>query len=251
MGKYDLKAGEFLYSVSIVIPVTDEEASLKSNVEQAVSLCGSGDIEEIIFVLWDKTTERCFEIIDSLINEFPQVKFVKYTQKSPKIKGALYESLNIAKGTHTAHFTGDPDTSPEALARMIEASKRNPDAVVIASRWIDGGGFEGYGRFNKFCNFAFQQMLRILYGADVHDYTYSFRIFPTESMKKITWEEEDFPVVLENTLKLKRLGYRFIEVPAVWRADKNVTSRNSFSLRASYLPVVFRVRFTGKNKLLK
>ena len=52
MGKYDLKAGEFLYSVSIVIPVTDEDASLKSNVEQAVLLCGSGDIEEIIFVLW-------------------------------------------------------------------------------------------------------------------------------------------------------------------------------------------------------
>ena len=81
MGKYDLKAGEFLYNVSIVIPVTDEDASLKSNVEQAVSLCGSGDIEEIIFVLWEKTTERCIEIIDSLIDEFPQVKFVKYTQK--------------------------------------------------------------------------------------------------------------------------------------------------------------------------
>ena len=238
-----------MFSVSIIIPVTNEENTLEDNVKKAISLCDENDICEIIFVIWEKTTPLCLDIIERLTKEYPGVSIITHRQEMPKIRGALYESLFLAKGTHIAHFTGDPDTSPEVLARLIEKSKQNPDAVVIASRWIEGGGFEGYGRFNKACNFAFQQMLRILYGKDVHDYTYSFRIFPTESMKRITWEREDFPVVLENTLKLKRLGYRFEEAPAVWRVEDRKKSHNSFLLKLSYLPVVFKVRFTKKENL--
>lgn len=244
-------AGEIMFSVSIVMPVTDESDTLVSAVDRVLKKGNAEDICEIIFVTWDKTTPESLAALDEIIHKYPDVSITAHKQSSPGIRGALYESLYLAKGTHVAHFTGDEDTDPDVLIRMIAVSKQNPDAVVIASRWIKGGGFEGYGFFNRLCNCGFQQLLRILYGGDVHDYTYSFRIFPTESMKRISWDREGFPVVLENTLKLRRLGYSFIEVPAVWRGRSQGESRNSFLLKMKYLPVVFDVRFKKLDNLLK
>jgi len=244
------EAGDILYSVSIVMPVTDETDTLISSVDTVLDKCDRNDICEIIFVSWEKTTPECLEALNEVKRKHPDIAVTIHKQTANGIRGALYESLFLAKGSHIAHFTGDEDTEPDVLIRMLETSKENTDAVVIASRWIKGGGFDGYGSFNKLCNFAFQQLIRVFYGWDVHDYTYSFRLFPTESMKRISWDREGFPVVLENTLKLRRLGYRFIEVPAVWKSRGQGKSQNSFLLKAKYLPVIFDVRFTKTENLL-
>lgn len=236
-------------AVSVIIPAIDETVSLYETVNILLNTCDHNDIEEILIIICDKTTKECLNTIQLIISESQDVPVVLYKQSRPGISSVLFESLKMAKGSHALHIAADMDTDPYVANSMIKAAKKNPEAMVIASRWIEGGGFVGYGKSYKTLNCLFQRMLQVLYRTKVTDLTYGYRLFPVDMLLSITWDNERFPLVLEHNLKVLRLGFTFVEVPAVWRARKEGKSRNSLKVKLGYLKPVFKVRFSRKEKL--
>ncbi|GEM_PF-237317 len=236
-------------SVSVIIPAINETASLKDNVKTVLETCDRGDLEEFFFVVCDKTTPECLAAIRELMNGGCAVPMRLHKQIRPGIGPAVFESLDRIRAKHAVYLAADSDTDAAVVARLIRAAKANPGATVCASRWLPGGGFAGYGAFNKLLNLLFQKWIQLLFFTRLTDITYGFRLFPVWAMKSVTCTSTDFSFGVETYLKCLRLGYEFIEVPAVWRAREQGDSQNSYLTKLKYIKTVFRARFTPKSRL--
>lgn len=68
----------------------------------------------------------------------------------------------------------------------------------------------------------------MLYFSNLSDLTYAFRIFPTKLVQSIEWTELKHPFFLETALKPLRIGVKFIEIPAHWKARTEGIPQNPF-----------------------
>lgn len=229
--------------VSVVIPTINETDSLRESVEILINTCNNKDLEEILVVVCERTTHECLRTIDSLSEISKDVPVIVYTQVLPGLGCALHEAMQRVRGSHVVNIAADLDTDPRVVKDMIAVAKEHPEAVILASRWVKGGGFSGYGRIHKTLNFAFNKILQILFFSDVKDLTYGYRFAPVDKTLSVKWESTGFSIGMETNLKMLRLGYEFIEVPAVWRAREQGESQNSFFTKLKYIKTVLRVRF--------
>ena len=233
-------------SVSIVIPAIDETESLKESIEIILETCDLKDLEEIFIVVCERTTPECLCVINSMIAPESEVPVRLYYQVHPGLGAALYEAMQRVMGSHVVNMAADMDTDPYVIKEMIRVAKAHPETVILASRWIKGGGFSGYGRIYKLLNYMFNKMLQILFMTKVKDLTYGYRFAPVDKTLSIKWESKGFSIGMETNLKMLRLGYKIIEVPAVWRVRNQGDSQNSFFTKVKYLSTVLKVRFASK-----
>ena len=56
-------------------------------------------------------------------------------------------------------MASDLETNPHELKKMIKISKKNPDSIISADRWISQKGFN-YGIIKFLANF-FQKLIKI------------------------------------------------------------------------------------------
>jgi hypothetical protein len=234
-------------SVSVVIPAIDETDSLKESVEIILGTCDHKDINEIFFVVCERTTPACLSVINSICTAKNDIPVRLYTQIQPGLGCALHESMQRVTGSHVVNIAADLDTDPHVIKDMIRIAKKYPDAVILASRWIKGGGFSGYGCINKILNYLFNKMLQLLFFTKVTDLTYGYRFAPVDKTLSVKWESRGFSIGMETNLRMLRLGYKIIEVPAIWRLRKQGDSQNSFFIKAKYIGMVLKVRFASKS----
>jgi len=236
-------------SVSVVIPTINETDSLRESVEIILNTCSHADLEEIFIVVCDRTTTDCLSIINNLMMAAGDVPIRLYTQSRKGLGPALHESMQRVTGSHVVNIAADLDTDPYVIKDMINAAKENPDSIILASRWIKGGGFVGYGRIYKLLNYIFQKLLQILFFTKATDLTYGFKFAPVDKTLSITWESNGFSIGMETNLKMLRLGYKIVEVPAVWRVREQGDSQNSFFTKLKYIKTVLKVRFASKDSI--
>lgn len=236
-------------SLSVIIPAINETDSLREVVRIILATCNHKDLEEFFIVVCDKTTDECLDVIRDLSISGSEIPVRIHKQIRPMLGGAVHDAIEMVKAKHAVYVTADLDTDPAVVKNMINIAKRYPDATVAASRWLTGGGFIGYGHFSKLLNYLFQKWLQVFFFTDLTDITYGFRLFPVWAMLSITWDTHDFPFGVETYLKGLRLGYQFIEVPAVWRVRKQGDSQNSFLKKLKYIRTVLSVRFACKDSI--
>jgi len=238
-------------AVSIIIPALNETYLFRQTVEIMLSTCAKSDIEELIFVLCDRTTAECIETAKQLKESFDTYPISIYFQEKPFFGNALQEGMERVKGSHVVTAAADMDMDPYAVCKFIEKSKSSPESIIAASRWMPGGGFNGYKRFMLALNYIFQKMIDVLFLTRLTDVTYGYRLYPSELVNSIHWEEVKHPFALESCLKPLRLGINFIEVPATWNVRTEGTSAISFLKYLSYIKTVVHVRLMKKAHILK
>lgn len=237
-------------SVSIIIPAMNETYLFRQTVDIMLSTCAKSDIKELIFVLCDRTTAQCVETAEQILKEYSDYPISIYYQKEPFFGNALREAFTLAKGSHLVTAAADMDMDPYAVCKFIEKSKSSPESIIAASRWMPGGGFNGYKKLMLGLNYIFQQMIRVFFITKLTDVTYGYRLYPADLVRSIRWEEAKHAFALESCLKPLRLGVRFIEVPATWNARTEGTSAISFFKYFTYFKTVFHVRLMKKKNIL-
>lgn len=238
--------------VSIILPAMDETYSLKQTVDIILQTCRIEDIEEIIIVLCDRSSEETWKTAENLVSvNNSKVRIYIHKQELPFVGGAVREGIDLANGSHLIMMSSDLETDPNIVSQFIELSKQNPQKIITASRWRKGGGFKDYNRIKLICNMIFERLIGLLYLTRLSDLTYAYRIFPSILMKRIKWEELKHPFFLETALKPLRLGTEFIEVPAHWKARTEGVSQNSFWANFKYFKTAWHNRVISKKKILK
>jgi glycosyltransferase involved in cell wall biosynthesis len=236
-------------SVSIILPVINETHSLLKTIEVIESDCTS-DVKEYLIVVCNKTILESIKIGEKL-HDKDSKRFILHYQKLPFLGGAIREAFDLAQGSHVIMMASDLETDPNDVKQLIAMAKEKPSAIITASRWLKGGDFMGYNKLKLILNFIFQKFFSLIFATHLSDMTYGYRIFPTQLVRSILWEELRHPFLFETLIKPLRLGVPIYEIPSRWSSRVEGKSQNTFMRNFAYFKIGLFVLFCSKDKILK
>jgi glycosyltransferase involved in cell wall biosynthesis len=236
-------------SATIILPVVNETYSLVETVDSILETSKS-DVRELLIIVCDKTTRESMATIESLSARLGDLVVVHH-QKLKFLGGAMREAFDLARGTHTIMMASDLETDPALVPRLIAEARAHPAEIVTVTRWHTQGGFENYSRIKLVANWIFQKLFSAIYWTKLSDMTYAYRIFPTQLLQAIKWDELRHPLLFETVVKPLRLGVKVIEIPGTWRARTEGESQNTFARNFEYFRIGLRVRFATAQHLLR
>jgi dolichol-phosphate mannosyltransferase len=235
--------------LSVILPVMNETESLRETVRLLVAGCAAY-LHEIVIVTSPRTTPESQAAI-ATVAHLSTCPIRVFEQQLPGLGGALREAFDRVSGDWVVMMASDLETDPGVVSQMVERMLQNDCDIVTASRWLAGGGFQDYGRLRLLLNQGFQILIARMYGVQLTDLTYGFRLFRTSIVQTIRWEEHAHPMLLETVVKPLRLGYRVVEVPAPWSKRIEGVSNNTFAYNIRYLRTALKNRFRPRHQLLR
>ena len=225
------------YSVSICTFAVDETETLRICVDTILRNCHKEDIREIIICTCSRTTAASRDCIRQLQEEHPDIAIRDIEQPPESLHwgAACRVMFDAAAGTHILSMSSDLECNPDYVPALISQSKKNPAALVKASRWLAGAGFTDYGVLRKAGNRAFQLYMRLLFGPGVTDYTYSFQIAPADVFRSTYFHKNGRTVAIELIAGPVMRGVPVTEIPVPWEKRTDGKKRKSLRRDAVHL----------------
>jgi dolichol-phosphate mannosyltransferase len=143
-----------------------------------------------------------------------------------------------------ADFSHHPRYIPALREKMQDAD------VCIGSRYVAGGGVQGWGLKRHFMSQGINFYARLLLGLKTRDNSGSYRCYRVEKLAQIDFERirsRGYAFQEEILYRCRRIGCRFAEVPIVFEDRRYGTSKISLRESLTALWVIFRL---GVDRLL-
>ncbi|MBF0447276.1 MAG: glycosyltransferase family 2 protein [Magnetococcales bacterium] len=190
-------------TISIVLPVYDEEKNLQPLYEQLVAVLQTMDVTyEIIFVD-DGSRDGSFEIIQKLHQEKPQVKAIQLRKHSGK--GMAYVAgFEQAEGEIIVTLDSDLQDDPKDLPALLAHLQSETDVVI-------GWKTTGKGHwFRSLASRLFNRVVSGLAGISLHDVNSPFRVFRRQVLEEIEIQGDQFRFI---PILAASRGFSVVEVP--------------------------------------
>lgn len=225
--------------ISAVLPVYAEEGSIAELVSGLCTLIGD-DLKEIILIVAKSSPEATFSLCKKVAARFPVVR-ISLQEQNPGLGFAVRQGIAEAQGTHILMMDSDGEMDVETVPRLVAVVKERDVDLVVASRWMKGGGVKGYSRLKYVLNQGYQLIFRLLYRTPIHDLTLGFKLGRAAVLKSIPWSAQFHDIGCETTLRVTRAGYTVAEVPTVWRRRKAGFSKNPFRRNFLYVSMALSI----------
>ncbi len=216
--------------LTIVMPVYNEEATLRKVLEavRAVELDG---IEKEIIVVDDGSTDRSRAIIEE---EAAKGDLVLIFQATNQGKGtALRSGFQAATGDLIIVQDADLEYDPRDYVKIIQPILEGKSDVVYGSRFL-GGPRKAMSLLHMLGNKGLTIATNLLYGTVLSDMETCYKCFRAEVVKPLTIHARRFEVEPELTAKILKRGYDIYEVPIsytgrVFDEGKKITWKDGFA----------------------
>ncbi|MFN7973472.1 MAG: glycosyltransferase [Acidobacteriota bacterium] len=159
----------------------------------------------------------------------------------PGVGNAVRQGLAASRGAWVVMIDSDGEMDPQTVPRLLAEQARTGADLVVASRWVRGGGVEGYDAWKLPLNRVFQVLFRVLARAPVHDLTLGFKLLRGDLARTLPWKAERHEIGIETTLRPLCAGARAAEVPTVWRRRKAGRSKGTFLMNFRYVRMALQV----------
>ena len=103
-----------------------------------------------------------------------------------------------------------------------------PHDLVIGSRYIEGGGIEGWPRSRHVMSGLVNRYTRLLFGTRVRDCSGGFRAYRVAKLKTVDWSRQvakGYAFLEEVLYRCEAAGFRVGEVPIVFRDRERGSSK--------------------------
>jgi dolichol-phosphate mannosyltransferase len=193
--------------LSIIIPALNEAGNIGPLVTRCRStISGLGLNAEILVV--DGGSQ------DGTVQEATDAGGRVIQQEGRGYGGALRTGFAAARGRHVQTMDSDLSHEPEVIVSLWEA--RNLADIVIASRYVPGGGGEMPATravLSRILNVVFTKAFRL----GIHDISSGFRLYRRSALQSITFHASDFDVLEEILILIANQGGTLTEVPFQYR----------------------------------
>ena len=234
----------------IFLPVIDETFSLVKTIN-IIEKHSSKFVSQYLIVLSKtKSKQKSKNIAYKLKLKYRKKIKIIY-QKESFIGGAIKIAIQNIKASHFILMASDLETNPNDVRKLMINSKKNPNKIIVANRWLEKNSFEGYNIIKLFLNKIFQFLFSKLYYVSLSDLTFAYRVYPSKLIKRFILKENRHPILLETVLIPIKLGIDFVEIPSKWNSRKEGNTNNSFFRNFAYIFTGFRIFFLKKKKFFR
>lgn len=225
-------------TLSVVIPVYNEEKTLREIVERV--LLTPFHLE--IVLVDDCSQDRSRAIMDELSTEFDQVKCV-YHEKNQGKGGALATGFSEVSGDVVLIQDADLEYDPadyEVLLRPIQEGKAD---VVFGSRFLGGPYARVHLYWHYLGNRALTTLSNMFTNLNLTDMETCYKVFRREIADKLDIQSRTFAVEPEITAKVAKLRARIYEVPISY-SGRDYSEGKKIGLKDAFIAVWAIVRWT-------
>lgn len=231
------------YRLSVVMPVFSETDTVRQIAVWLIDTLGPR-LHEIIIVQSPRSSDASRAVCQGLVAEYPQVR-LQVQQENPGLGRGVREGFALTRGNLVLMIDSDGEMEIETVPRLLAEMARGGHGIVVASRWLPGGGFSGYSSLKYYLNWCFQQLFRWLFWTPLTDLTYGFKLLRGELVRGIRWEGALHEIACETTLKPVRLGVSAGQVPSKWTARTQGVSKNTFWRNFRYVRMAASILWHG------
>tara|TARA_Y100000389_G_scaffold134411_1_gene131866 strand:- start:4588 stop:5379 length:792 start_codon:yes stop_codon:yes gene_type:complete len=221
--------------LSVILPTINEEENLKILIPNLVDLLSSkNEVDYEILVVDDGSTDNTIEFLTEFNNQNNRVKIISRTSE-PSLPLSIYEGIAASKSEYVLWMDADGSMPVYDVGRLLDEQLKNKNAVIIGSRFVEGGGYKGTGTdSNKslsktiknvyqsedsllavFLSRIFNTFLVFLLRSEVKDITSGFIIGKKEYFNKDIFENANYGdyfiflvlSLMRRNIELKEIGY--------------------------------------------
>jgi dolichol-phosphate mannosyltransferase len=200
--------------------------------------------EADVLVIDDGSPDGTGALADDLASSDPQVRVLHRAGKLG-LGSAILAGLRraISDGydfviNMDADFSHDPRHLRALLACMDRAD------VAIGSRYVPGGGIEGWGPLRHFMSRGINWYARLLLGLTTRDNSGAYRCYRCAKLSQIDFDcvrARGYAFQEEILYRCRRVGCRFEETPIVFRDRRYGTSKINWRESAAALWIILRL----------
>lgn len=225
-------------NLTIVLPAYNEYENLKFLLPRIIDVMRSIQIDYEVIVVdtvtsMDETSKLC------------AYENVKHLHRGPtnSYGCAIRTAIKHAEGEFVVFMDADGSHDPNYLREMY--SRKTGADVVVASRYVDGGGTENTPilvLMSKIVNFGYRYVL----GLKCKDVSNSLKLYKSELIKDLVLRAENFDIVEEILYKANRKKgtLNIVEIPCTFkRRMYGETKRNLLVFIFTYLVTLYKLRF--------
>jgi dolichol-phosphate mannosyltransferase len=229
----------------VVIPTYNEIENLPSLVEEIFQV-----VESLhVLVIDDNSADGTGQWCDQLAATEPRLHCLHRKGKlglgTATIAGMQYaidhdyEFVVIMD----ADFSHHPRYLPDLIA-CAQNSGANSVDVAIGSRYISGGGVQGWPLHRKWMSRCVNFYARLMLGLSVRDCSGAFRCYGIECLRKVNFQatlSRGYSFQEEILWRLRRVGAQMEETPIIFVDRQRGTSKINSSEAWAALRILFRL----------
>ena len=217
------------YDLDIIIPVFREEGNISKTIEEIFKI---PEINFRVIVVYDFDEDPTIQVIK---NNFDKTQIICLKNKYQGLNGAIKTGFENIQSKATLLYPADDHENFNLIAKMFYKFCEGYD-IVCASRFIDGGSYEGAPLIKrlivKFVSFTLTNFTSL----PTKDATNGFRLFSKSIVEKFPIEsKKGFTFSIELLAKAYRYNYKITELAEKWPVRTSGESKFSYYTIPFYL----------------
>jgi glycosyltransferase involved in cell wall biosynthesis len=192
--------------LSIVVPVYNEQATVRSVIERLLAI--DLPVAREILVVNDGSTDGTRGVLDA-IPEAPGSLRIIHAPVNGGKGSAIRTGFEQARGTIVAIQDADLELDPAQLADLVRPILDGETAVVYGSRFLSG--MPAAPCLTIIANRVLTAFTNLLYGSSITDMETCYKIMRTDVARGLRLEANRFDIEPEITAKLLKQGFRIVE----------------------------------------
>tara|TARA_B100000214_G_scaffold368299_1_gene339662 strand:- start:199 stop:897 length:699 start_codon:yes stop_codon:yes gene_type:complete len=217
------------YDLDIIVPVFREEGNISKTIEEIFKI---SEINFRLLVVYDFDEDPTIQVIK---NNFDKSQIICLKNKYQGLNGAIKTGFENIQSKATLLYPADDHENFNLIAKMFYKFCEGYD-IVCASRFIDGGSYEGAPLVKrlivKFVSFTLTNFTTL----PTKDATNGFRLFSKSIVEKFPIEsKKGFTFSIELLAKAYRYNYKITELPEKWPVRTSGESKFSYYTIPFYL----------------
>jgi glycosyltransferase involved in cell wall biosynthesis len=191
-----------LSSVSVVIPMFNEEESIEHALECAVAGLESygGDYE--VVVVDDASTDRSAELVERAARENPSIRMVRH-EENRKLGAALRTGFAAASKDVVLYMDADLPFDPHEIGRAVRILEVTCADVLAGYRF--DRTTEGFRR--TVYSYFYNALIGFLFRWPHRDINFSFKLMRREVLEAVELKSEGSLIDAELIVKARNLGF--------------------------------------------
>jgi dolichol-phosphate mannosyltransferase len=237
----------------LVIPTYNEKENIGKILRRLDSIKDSLRFGLDVLVVDDNSSDGTADIVREMMRELPYVKMLN----RPGLLGigsAYLDGFGLGLSELNSDYFGEMDADlqhpPEVLVEMCKTAISENADVVIASRYVEGGGSKGWSLGRRIVSKGANILARLCIKVPVSDATSGFRVLSVRAIRALLESKistKGYAFQIESLYVYKKIGMTFAEVPYVFEERKAGETKLRLKEMVRFASVALRLGIFGMN----
>ena len=232
--------------ISIIVPTYNEAENICDIIKSIKS--NLSEVNAEIIVVDDDSPDGTGTIVDEYIQSTIQKDrhsvSIIHRKNRNGLSAAILNGVESSKGEVVVVMDSDFSHPPDVIPKMLDKIEKTQCDVVIASRYVQGGGIEGWPVKRKLISKAATEIAKKGLGVKANDPMSGFFAFKKNLIKNISFDAIGYKMLLE--LLVKTADVNIQEIPYTFTDRKFGTSKLGSSTILDYCKSVWKLYRYGK-----